>query len=203
MCPTTPTISSHGPAAARSGAACRTRLPIGLVEPKARSANVVLTMTVPAPLKIAGIEAASGDEGLLQFIEETDRDPRRAHLELTRILINVHQANGMVHPWERGRECDRADTGLAAEPLDERGLRSCHLLTLRGRNVERDRQDFSGPDSVGELARLRGLDFAPQAPGDADGHDGDGDINHDERARQAAQAIARPARPGPLDVRVD
>ena len=109
----------------------------------------------------------------------------------------------MVHPWQCGRESDRAHIGLAAEPFDERSLRPGHLLTLRGTNVERDRQDLLGSNPVAGLAWLRCLDFAPQAPSDADGHDGDGDINHDERARQPAQAIARPARPGALDVRID
>ena len=41
------TRDSQGPSGARSGATCRTRRPIGFAEPKARAANVVLTMIVP------------------------------------------------------------------------------------------------------------------------------------------------------------
>jgi hypothetical protein len=109
----------------------------------------------------------------------------------------------MVDPWQCSRERDRAHMRLAAQPFDERSLRPGHLSTLRGRNVERDRQDLLGSDPVAGRARLRGLDFAPQAPSDADRHDGDGDINHDERARQPAHASARPARAGAPDVHID
>ena len=106
--------------------------------------------------EIAGIEAAPGDEGQLQLVEEVDRDPGRAHFEGTRnsrgLLVNLQQANGMVHPWQCGRESDRADIGLATEPFDQRSLRAGHLLTLRGTNVERDRQDLLGSNSVDGLA---------------------------------------------------
>jgi hypothetical protein len=97
--------------------------------------------------EIARVEAASGDERLLQLVEEVDGHSRRADLEWTGHLrrngvkgvINLHHASEMIHPRQHGRERDRAHVWLFTEPFDERGLCSGDLLRLRGSHVERNR----------------------------------------------------------------